>query len=828
MILTYNSLHVSECPEFKVNMYRSHEEKLQFLANVTTTEATIPFASIKRQEIQLITDPKGTDFMPWESSSIISKGKVFFATWSDMDRNQTKVIRDLPIDQNFKTLSRIYGRIGETERYITHDCPRNDTNTKKWQCLVNTDRYIESVQVCDGFNDCRDESDEWMDESDEDPERCKGSNNNMIVISKCVNIAFLVVGYIVSLAYFPITKHKTLLASVNSCTEDANNSNAPADLDPETFKALLDVCIKFEEWNNYKIGVAPTWSDIIDITNTYKSLHERRDFKQIRSIYSCLQGFSWSDSFKHTSMALVEHLIRFEQEELNCKDATDAVDQSVVQLISGNLRMTEFLIESRERNDFIPRMIRNLISKLKIETCNRAVTTITILSVISLYIINTVMPYYDSHLDASLAVALHHIESFFITSESKEEEISFISLTITKYYFYLVNIQSTLFVSILFYANLSVFQQNEKSILFSETNFGRSRAGKIFSFFALVFPYHFMALEYARLKYLTFKQTQWINELWKDLKSKKASDTINKVMEEFRDHHKTLQEILDFQTELQRLIVAFFMVTLLLEGFPQLIVMFSLLAAELRNENGFGKFRSIFENVLEEYIGIPGNVSFILMLGLQFLKIVISLRVIVSNERYGIGSGSVASIIKVLQLVIMVPAKFALITVQLYQAPYVFPLVSVAECTIAYVYCKVTQIKSSVMRDVVPLALTPALYLFTKGSVLRQNERNFKKNFTFLVRFNGAHNVVILHLLNLLLVYTPFKLVLPEVLSNVSNGWENGYVLVLLAYFLSLIPFLGLELAFVKYGRRWKKLQKSRKETIKEENAIDLQVHSSD
>ena len=94
----------------------------------------------------------------------------------------TKVIRNLPIDQNFKTLARIYGRVGESEQFITHDCPLDDTNTKKWQCLVNTNKYIESIQVCNGKNDCTEEGVDWSDESDEAPERCKGANNKMIAI----------------------------------------------------------------------------------------------------------------------------------------------------------------------------------------------------------------------------------------------------------------------------------------------------------------------------------------------------------------------------------------------------------------------------------------------------------------------------------------------------------------------------------------------------------------------------------------------------------------------------------------------------------------------
>jgi len=297
--------------------------------------------------------------------------------------------------------------------------------------------------------------------------------------------------------------------------------------------------------------------------------------------------------------------------------------------------------------------------------------------------------------------------------------------------------------------------------------------------------------------------------LLKELSSKKTMDIRSEDMTEFIESHKKLNEILDFKTELRRIIVASFMINLIVEGLPQLIVMLSLLVTELGNEHGFGKLRSIFENVLLEYIGLPGNVSFIVMFCLQGSKIILSLKVVVSSETYGIGSGMIALLIKMLELIIMVPAKIVLLTLQLYQAPFVFALVTTAEFAIAYVYCMISQEHFSLTRDVVPITLSPVLYMLTKGNVLTHSERILKKSFTCLARFNGALNVVLLHILNLLLVYIPTKLILPEVLPNVDENWETGYLCTLGAYVGSLIPFLCLEFTFFKFGRRWKILQRT-------------------
>lgn len=424
--------------------------KILFVANVTIAESSsIPLATIQRQEFQLITDPKKKTLMPWESSSEISGGKVFFVKWGNNDHDKTKAIRNLPIDQNFKTLARIYGRVGESEQFITHDCPLDNTNTKKWQCLVNTNKYIESIQVCDGKNDCTEEGVDWSDESDEAPERCKGANNKMIAISKFVNITCLVIGYIFSVAYFPMGASKKMWRAVRTDTKSTNNDTIPGDLEPEIFKSLLNVCNQFQEWSNKNVGKAPAGPDLIDITSKYKSILEKRDFKQIQAIYSCLQGFAMSYSFKYTSMIIAEHLIRIENDDLYSVDSSHKGNQSVEQGISVNLRVTKFVIESKEMNDFLSRTKRFIATHLNMRTYSSTMMLATLISTVAVYIVDTIMPYYDYHLDASLAIALHHIETFFITSESKQEEISFISLTITKYYYYFISILSTILLSIL-------------------------------------------------------------------------------------------------------------------------------------------------------------------------------------------------------------------------------------------------------------------------------------------------------------------------------------------------------------------------------------------
>ena len=801
-----------------MELQRSSDVRILYSANVAMKKAIIPFATIERQEMQLITDPKNRTRMPWESPSLGSGGQIFFTKWEGTEVNmvtngkfaETKVIKKLPMDENFKTVARIYGSLkgkdgSNEERYITHDCPLRDTDTKKWQCLLNTAKVIESKQVCDGNHDCCDEAGQCWDESDEAPERCKGTNNGMITISKCVNITCLVLGYLLTVVYFPVGASKTMWTRVNSNTKTKEDCNA--DLDHETFKSIFKICKRFEEWNNTNVGNPPSRVDLIDITEKYKSLHTAKDFEQIRAMNCCLKNLSLADSFKYTSMVIAEHLLSLEHEDLHVNDSSETGNRCVSGTMSGNLKVAEFVIQAKEQKDFLSRVKRSIKTALSIDFYTKVVILFTLLTTVCVFVIDTVMPYYDSHLDASLAIALDHIETFFITSDSKEKEISFVSLTITKYYYFLISILSTIFLSMNFFINLPVLKQNSESILFSGSEFGQTKLGKILSFFPIIFPYHFMALEYARLKYRTFKGIQEIQRLLHALKLKENLDNSTEDIDYFMKLQREVQEQSNYETELRRIIIASFMINLLVEGVPQFIVMSSLLMTELRSETGFGKLRPVFENVLKEYIGIPGKESFILMLCVQIFKIDFSLKTVLSSTMYGIGAGLVASIIKILELIFLVTAKLILLTLQLYQAPYLFALVTIVEFAIAYSYCKITQENVSLMQDVVPIAITPALHLVTKGNILRQKERDLKQNYACLLRWNGTLNVVVLHIVNLLLVYVPLKLALPSLLPNVQPDWGTGYICALVGYVLSLIPFLCLEIAFFKCGRRWKLLE---------------------
>ena len=197
----------------------------------------------------------------------------------------------------------------------------------------------------------------------------------------------------------------------------------------------------------------------------------------------------------------------------------------------------------------------------------------------------------------------------------------------------------------------------------------------------LVLPYHFMAMQFVSTEYRKMKKEDEMKEVLATADLIKDSDEEQEEgIRSFLKLQRKLEKILSFKAELKRIIVGSFMINLLAEGVPQLIVMTSLLVSQLSSETEFGRLRTIFENALEEYIGVPGKVLFILMMTLQIIKIDFSLMTIFSGRTFGLGIGFIGGILQFLALTLLVFPKVILVSLQFYQAPYVYGLVVVLGC----------------------------------------------------------------------------------------------------------------------------------------------------
>ena len=325
---------ISECPTFTSKLYSTSETRLTYSMNITMHKAIMPYGRVIRQEIQLIPDTRNRTFLPWVSPNLISGGirktkKVFFTKWEEKDNyNDTKMIKKLPINEEFKTITRVYGSLSQLEnisedRFITFDCAKSSKNisTNIWRCLKSLEE-IQSSQVCDGKLDCCLADGPCFDKSDEEPEKCKGSNNKLVLLSKCVFITTAILGYLVTIFVWSpvivkipivediisrlsmfnfwspiISKMRCSTASISDVFDEPKELN---DLDEVTFNLLLQVCKNFEDWSNFNGGECPTESDFTDIRRLYKSLHDENEFGHLRSIHRCIKNFSAVDDFKYT------------------------------------------------------------------------------------------------------------------------------------------------------------------------------------------------------------------------------------------------------------------------------------------------------------------------------------------------------------------------------------------------------------------------------------------------------------------------------------------------------------------------------------------------
>ena len=559
-------------------------------------KAKVPYGNVIRQEIQLVPDPKNKAYLPWASVASLSGGRkaktLFFAKWEDDESyNGSKTIANLPINENFKALARIYGGLGNG-KFVTFDCPLQDVRTNLWYC--RNKQIISSDMVCDSTEDC------W-DKSDEDATLCRGSNNKLIQISKCVNITILVIGYIVSVAYFSfvtcnerwsvvesgITREDVLCQRCRETTDLTDTDTSPwKPVQAATyFNDVFEVCKKFEDWNNARWGEAPKKEDFSKIVDKYKSLHKRAKKdkncrKQLLMLMRFIKNLSLLDSFKYTCFEIINCLIALEHEELHSNEDPTSANRCIKKTLAGNWIVSDFVIRSKEQIDCISRRKRWIKEVFGLDCFNSTAVTLTLTLTVFLYLADTIMPYFDSHMDASLSITINHIEQFFITSDSKAKEISFIDLTITKYYYYLVSVFSSLVLAIFYMANLSVFKKSPESMFFSKSRFANTKLGKACVYFPVILPYHFLALEYAHNHYRRIKTKKEIKDVLEKMRLENNGHERSKNIDAFLKLETDLNNISDYASELNRIIIGSFIINLLAEGGPQLIVMTSLLLAE--------------------------------------------------------------------------------------------------------------------------------------------------------------------------------------------------------------------------------------------------------
>ena len=821
------AFYVSECPNVKNHM--APHTSLTFSLNFTMDKTNLPYGEIIRQEVQLIVDPKKNPRLPWVSFASLSGGRngkqLFFVKWDRHDSyNDSKMITNLPINEEFKVLVRSYGDLGD-ETYITFDCPLKDLSTNLWYC--QNKQTISSDKVCDTKEDC-------YDKSDEDATLCRGSNNKLIQISKCVNITLLVIGYIVSAAYFSFRTATARWSDVDNVIMEKDDANPLTDTDIETFNEVFEVCKKFQEWNNTRLVKCPKKEDFSKIVEKYKLLHEgsktdKRCRQEMLMMKMCIKNLSLSDSFKYTCFEIMNCLINLEHNELHANEDPTAANRCIKKTLAGNWIVSEFVIQSKEKNDCMARLKRRIKERFNITCFNGTALTITVTLTILLYLIDTIIPYLDSHMDASLTITINHIEKFFITSVSKSKEISFIHLTVTKYYYFFVGMFSSLVLAVYYLANLSVFTSSPESLLCSSSHFGRTKLGRACSYLPAIFPYHFLASEYVCNNY---RRNQKENEMKRLLETMILEDNPhvrNEQIGTFMKLGRDLKQNCDYAADLNRIITGFFIINLLTEGGPQLIVTTSLLVAELTSTTQFTTLRVMFENVLHTYIGMPGNASFIMMIVLQVFKLDFSLITIFSSQTYGLQIGLAGGLMKLLAVLCLVAAKIVLVTLQFYQMPYVYGLVTIGEFVVAFVYCKITQTKVSISADILPIVVTPALHVIANRMIRHTKGKHFRKNFAFLFMWDGTLNIVILHLAYLLVVYIPLQYIsqMEIFLAPEKQNKDNTHITyAVLGYVLAIVPFLILRGAFHMYGRRWRLLENNRKQSDAAKN-VDMTTEST-
>ena len=335
-----------------------------------------------------------------------------------------------------------------------------------------------------------------------------------------------------------------------------------------------------------------------------------------------------------------------------------------------------------------------------------------------------------------------------------------------------------------------------------------NRGANLIALMYSLFPYHALAFEIMNIQYCKLKKQQ---EIGKHLDRMIKKDNI-KIDEDILVHLKLqheLESIFITGSKVNKIFVWCGLIVMFFESIPQIIVLLSLLHSELNN--GFGRLGALMENVMHTYLrsfGVPKGSSFIMIMTINVAQICFSLIAVISSRKYGLSLGIIGGLLKLLSILIMLSAKLVLLTVQLYQTPYFYGFVGVAEFAISYLFCRITQIQVDIVDDVIPIAICPALYVSTNRTT--RNHENPMSKVQNIRKWNGAISIVILYFANLLLIYLPVNYVYPEFQTIIGQRIEENYnqrFYATIAYCCMIIPFLGLKLTYHKFGRRWAKLE---------------------
>jgi len=167
----------------------------------------------------------------------------------------------------------------------------------------------------------------------------------------------------------------------------------------------------------------------------------------------------------------------------------------------------------------------------------------------------------------------------------------------------------------------------------------------------------------------------------------------------------------------------------------------------------------------------------------------------------------------VLSVLCLASAKIVLVTLQFYQRPYIYLLVTIGEFLVAYLYCKTTQTKVNIMKDVLPIVATPTLHVIANRMVRHIEGKHFRKITGFLFKWDGTLNIVILHFAYLGFVYIPLQHISSMIFEAPGKqNVESEYITyAIIGYVLAIVPFLTLRGAFHLFGRRWRLLEKTAK-----------------
>ena len=603
-------------------------------------------------------------------------------------------------------------------------------DTGYWACLDSSQYHQQLIEVnklCDGFHDC-------LDLSDESVSLCKPDISDFTTFSAPVLTAFVAVGLIVFVVV-QITNSSSTGPSIlvrNEWREDIVSD-------------ILVFC------NKSKTSLDEEGKESMIYDKVMRIFTPCLEYEEKLFIYQILNTLSLAPNLRDMVWLLMDTMMDMEKQVHN--GDLDKAKCCLISFRKEHSYLSMFINDVIERDTLFSRLGKTVKDGFTYILLSRCVGLIVVLVVLSAFL-QIGLFYYDIFRDSVMCSLLIHVRDNVLKDDDVKTRFDSVGG---------VNFQVLIvyLICIMVIGEIAIYWQilnREASIKERIKWFDVSLIGRIF---VRLFPIHFLYLQMARAKIETMLlRRKIINTLrWNQLAWGRAlAKLIIKLSNDLENLHNQSYYLNHFGSEMQIIQTA-------LEKEPQMVIQLCIFILMQH----FKRLTLLFD----KSFGISTEVFFTANLVIALFSITKSIVTYLNAKRYPVRPNIFGTIIFTLAVGMLVVSKFAIVSMNLLNAFYLYPLTHVLNIFlfVLYTFLVCGKIRSSFYTCLV-MPIVPA---FFKSSKTRSQNLILEMYLKLLKRCGPILNTVVLHLITFSL-YSVVGVILRNALFhlNIKIGFEDN------------------------------------------------------